>query len=129
MILLSHIISYDIWYYILHIMLHNRHLYFLHKKHHKKRYNELTYLDAYSGEIIEMPLQSVGLLVPYVIIKKNNVILFSAFIYIFVRGLMEHDKRFIWLVGDHHILHHTYPNYNYGEKWIDNLVGTNKINI
>ena len=126
MLFMFHIISYDIWYYISHRILHHRNFYFIHKKHHSKLSNKLIYLDAYSGEIIEAPLQSIGILIPCIIINKNNIVLFNAFVYVFVRGLMEHDKRFIWLVGNHHLLHHTYPNYNYGEKWIDNLLGTIK---
>ena len=41
-----------------------------------------------------------------------------------IRGFMRHDNRCIWLIGNHHILHHKYPNYNYGEYWIDSICGT-----
>jgi sterol desaturase/sphingolipid hydroxylase (fatty acid hydroxylase superfamily) len=30
------------------------------------------------------------------------------------------------LVGDHHLIHHQYPNYNYGEVWLDQLCGTRR---
>ena len=42
-----------------------------------------------------------------------------------IRGMLRHDYRFIWLVGNHHLLHHKYPQYNYGEYWLDYLFGTN----
>jgi sterol desaturase/sphingolipid hydroxylase (fatty acid hydroxylase superfamily) len=38
---------------------------------------------------------------------------------------MRHDERCIWLIGNHHILHHKYPQYNYGEYWLDKLFKTN----
>lgn len=41
-----------------------------------------------------------------------------------VRGSLRHDVRFIWLVGNHHILHHKYLKYNYGDYWLDSLLST-----
>ena len=38
--------------------------------------------------------------------------------------MMRHDRRFIFIVGNHHLLHHKYQKYNYGEYWIDMLCGT-----
>jgi sterol desaturase/sphingolipid hydroxylase (fatty acid hydroxylase superfamily) len=38
--------------------------------------------------------------------------------------MMRHDKRFVWLIGDHHLLHHRDGRYNFGEGWIDSLCGT-----
>ena len=38
--------------------------------------------------------------------------------------MMRHDTRFVWLIGNHHILHHQYTNYNFGEYWLDKLGGT-----
>ena len=38
--------------------------------------------------------------------------------------MMRHDDRFTWLIGNHHLLHHKYPQYNYGEYWLDWLGGT-----
>jgi sterol desaturase/sphingolipid hydroxylase (fatty acid hydroxylase superfamily) len=45
-------------------------------------------------------------------------------IFLNVRGMMRHDDRMIFLIGNHHYLHHLYPNYNFGEYWIDSLCGT-----
>jgi len=35
------------------------------------------------------------------------------------------DHRFTWLIGNHHLLHHKYPPYNFGEYWIDKMFKTN----
>ena len=125
-----YIVSHDLWYYFFHRLLHTRHMYFIHKKHHKKLYSQFTYLDAYVGEIIEFPLETMGVCIPLLIkqeqIKENTYnIFFCALLFIFIRNLMQHDKKFIWLVGEHHLLHHKLPNYNYGECWIDKICGTN----
>lgn len=37
---------------------------------------------------------------------------------------MRHDHNFIWLIGNHHLLHHKNINYNFGEYWIDYLCNT-----
>jgi sterol desaturase/sphingolipid hydroxylase (fatty acid hydroxylase superfamily) len=41
-----------------------------------------------------------------------------------VRGMMRHDERFVWLIGNHHLLHHLHPQHNYGEYWLDRIGGT-----
>ena len=38
--------------------------------------------------------------------------------------MMRHDERCIWLIGNHHLLHHKYSQYNFGEYWLDALCGT-----
>jgi hypothetical protein len=40
------------------------------------------------------------------------------------RGAMRHDHRFTPWIGNHHILHHKYPRFNFGEFWIDACFGT-----
>ena len=40
------------------------------------------------------------------------------------RGYMRHDHRYSFLIGNHHLLHHKNPKYNFGEYWIDSLFGT-----
>jgi sterol desaturase/sphingolipid hydroxylase (fatty acid hydroxylase superfamily) len=47
-----------------------------------------------------------------------------AWIIIMFRGLARHDNRCSWLIGNHHILHHKYPKYNFGEYWLDLTFGT-----
>ena len=41
-----------------------------------------------------------------------------------LRGMMAHDRRWTFLIGNHHLLHHKYGNCNYGQYWIDTLCGT-----
>jgi len=120
-----YIVSHDVWYYIFHRLLHTKYFYYIHKKHHKKIHNQLTYLDAYVGEIIEFPLETMGICGPLLIQENTHYIFFCALLFIFIRNLMQHDERFIWLVGNHHLIHHKLPNYNYGEYWIDKMCGTN----
>jgi len=43
--------------------------------------------------------------------------------------MLRHDNRFIWLIGNHHILHHKHPKYNFGEYWLDKLFQTDYPNL
>lgn len=38
--------------------------------------------------------------------------------------MLRHDYRCSWLIGNHHLIHHMHPNYNYGEYWLDYLFNT-----
>ena len=125
--ILYHILFYDIWFYISHVLLHHPRLYHLHKTHHKEKYEKLKYYNAYDGDFIENIIQPIGICIPFVFqpIQINPFII--ACIIVHIRGLMRHDHRCIWIIGEHHLLHHKYKKYNYGEYWIDWLCGTNKI--
>ena len=57
-------------------------------------------------------------------LNYNLYSLLVALLFLNIRGMMRHDHRFVWLIGNHHILHHKYPQYNFGEFWIDKLCGT-----
>lgn len=125
LIILLLILSYDIWFFISHIILHYNFLYSkIHFIHHQKKYNTLILYDAYEGHHLESIIQSLGLFIPYLIIDISLIELLIAGFITNLRGLLRHDNRFSWLIGNHHLLHHKYPNYNYGEFWIDNLCGT-----
>lgn len=39
--------------------------------------------------------------------------------------MLRHDHRFVWLIGNYHILHHKHNHYNFGEYWLDCLFKTN----
>lgn len=118
------ILSYDIWFYISHIILHTNKFYYIHKYHHSIKYDDINYTDTYKSDNIEIVLQGISVLFPYIYINFDIYSFLFAITFINIRGLMRHDKRFVWLVGDHHLLHHKYHNYNYGEPWIDYLCST-----
>jgi sterol desaturase/sphingolipid hydroxylase (fatty acid hydroxylase superfamily) len=117
-----YIVYYDIFYYFLHRLLHTKYLYNIHKIHHKK--NIPNYLDYYNIHLLEYPLTSIGLLIAIYIYKIYIYQLIMAIIFINTRGILIHDKKFINLVGDHHLIHHKYYKYNYGEYWLDFTFGT-----
>ncbi len=123
------VVSYDIWFYLSHILLHQSYFYkMIHKLHHEVDYRKIKYTDAYVGHFIEGPFQGLGVLVPFMFMDMNYHhihILFISLIIINIRGMLRHDNRWIWLIGNHHILHHKYPQYNYGEYWLDYIFGTN----
>ena len=120
------IISYDIWFYVSHIILH-KYLYNIHNIHHSVNSNNMTYLDTYVGHYFENIFQGIGILFPLFFIQFCIYSFYSfiiSFIIINIRGMLRHDHRVIWLIGEHHILHHKYPKYNFGEFWLDYLFST-----
>jgi lathosterol oxidase len=119
-----HILCYDLWFYITHIILHHPNVYFIHKIHHKKKYSQLTYIDTNEAHYIEHIMQPLGIFIPCFISKTHFIYLFVSFSIVGTRALMRHDERCSWLIGNHHLIHHKYPHYNYGEYWIDYLCGT-----
>ena len=123
-IILLHIMCYDIWYYISHLFLHNQRLYFIHKIHHKKLHLELNYLDSMKAHHIENIVQPLGIFFPCILYKTTITKFMVSFLFICFRAFMKHDKRASFLTGNHHLLHHNYPKYNFGEYWIDKCCGT-----
>ena len=69
-IILIDLLLYDILYYFTHVFVHNN-IYFVHKLHHNKRYYNLTFLDAYSGDLIEKPIEIVCVFIPYYVTKMG----------------------------------------------------------
>jgi len=122
-IFILYILYYDILYYFLHRLLHTKYFYYnIHKIHHKK-FN-IKYYDYYTIHILELPLTSVGLLLAIYLYKLYIYQLLFSIIFINIRGIMMHDKRCIFLVGEHHLTHHKYLKCNYGEYWLDYIFGT-----
>jgi sterol desaturase/sphingolipid hydroxylase (fatty acid hydroxylase superfamily) len=120
-----HMFFYDIWFYISHVLLHQPKWYIMiHKIHHKKSYDELVYSDTNEGHIVEHVVQPLGFFVPCFISGWSYKEFILAYLIIAARALMCHDYRCSWLIGNHHLLHHKYRNYNYGEYWIDCICGT-----
>lgn len=83
-----------------------------------------TFLDTHKGHIVEAVGQSIGFLFPVLIYTYTIHDIGIAAAFVGVRGLMRHDARCVFLIGNHHLLHHRYPSYNFGEYWIDYLCGT-----
>lgn len=126
MIFLFHIFSYDIWFYVSHILLHK--IDYLHKMHkiHHEEFNHfgMTFLNGMHYHIFEVPFQNIGFFVPLLFLPFSRKSFFKAMCFISFRTLVRHDQRWTHVVGNHHILHHDYPDYNFGEFWLDYLFGT-----
>jgi sterol desaturase/sphingolipid hydroxylase (fatty acid hydroxylase superfamily) len=125
LLIFLHIFCYDVWYYISHIILHKPKIYVLvHKTHHSTPTNKLHYTSAHVAHYAENIVQPLGIFVPCFIAEYSTTSLITSFIIISIRNALRHDDRFSWLIGNHHILHHKFVNYNFGEYWIDCLCGT-----
>ena len=118
-----YILTYDVWFYLSHIILH-KHFYKIHRIHHGIEHNRMLYTDTYTAHYIESPFQGLGYLLPLLFVPFNLFDMLLSLGIINLRGMLRHDHRFIWLIGNHHILHHKHPTYNFGEYWIDRLLGT-----
>jgi len=81
-------------------------------------------MDTYLGHPVEDVIQGAGMFLPCLFYKYTIMDLAIAFVLLNIRGLMRHDERFVWLIGNHHLLHHKYPKYNFGTYWIDALFCT-----
>jgi sterol desaturase/sphingolipid hydroxylase (fatty acid hydroxylase superfamily) len=123
---LLYLTCYDIWFYFVHRLMHTKYLYFIHKIHHKK----LTplYYDYYTIHILELPLQSIGIICPVYFYKLHIFQLICVILFINLRGIMEHDISFPFFISNHHLMHHRISKYNYGEHWLDYLFGTLYVN-
>ena len=117
-----HVIGYDIWFYISHLLLHTRLGWRFHKTHHEVTHPRFT--DTYTGHPLEGPFQSLGFLFPLAFYSLHYPAAAAALLFVNARGLARHDDRTIWLIGNHHLLHHEDPRTNFGEYWLDRLCGT-----
>ena len=113
------IFIYDINFYITHILLH-KYAYHIHTIHHDS-YNILSWRTTYKAHIIENILQNYVFLVLYMYGSKHIIL---AYLYISIRGLLNHEPRCRFIFNNHHINHHKYRNCNYGEYYIDYLCNT-----
>lgn len=122
LLFLFHILSYDVVFYITHLLLHSKNLYWIHKKHHEKV--NPTFLDTYYDHWLESPIQGFGFIVPYAFVAFDPVQSVCALAVINARGVLSHDPRGSFITGDHHLIHHQLSNCNYGQYWIDYLMDT-----
>ena len=64
--------------------------------------------------------------IPFIFYSINIKIFIIILCILNIRGMLRHEsnKYAVYIIGNHHLLHHKYPNYNYGEYWIDYICGT-----
>jgi len=122
LLFLFHILSYDVLFYMTHLLLHKKEFYWIHKKHHENV--DPTYLDTYHDHWLESPIQTSGFLIPYMFLEFDPIQTSCALVVLNIRGMLAHDPRGSFLVGDHHLVHHKLSNCNYGQYWIDYLMNT-----
>jgi lathosterol oxidase len=116
------IVSYDIWFYISHIILHSPIFYKFHSEHHINEFP--SFIDTYTGHPLEGPFQGMGALLPFCVYEYSILDILIILSILNIRGMMRHDDRCSFIIGNHHLLHHRFPTCNFGEAWIDHLCGT-----
>ena len=114
------IVSYDLWNYFIHRLLHTKYLYVYHKLHHATL--ETKWQDTFRASLLENSVSCIGSIFPVFFIQYTWVDLIVANIICFVKGVAYHDPRFAF--SDHHLKHHRTGICNYGEYWIDWLFQT-----
>lgn len=125
------IVGYDLWFYFVHRAFHTKLLYKYHKIHHT--HGKLESKQAVKAHIVEDLVTYFGSFYIYIIFNKTfsikSLIISNA--YTSIRGYIQHSPelvkyRIIQLVfgDDHHVIHHEKFNYNFSQKWIDDLFGT-----
>ena len=122
---LTHVIGYDIWFYLSHRALHTQMLWPVHRIHHERR--DPVWTDTYHGHWAETALQCLGFFVPWAFTFFWPVswwVAGAALFSVNVRGILHHDRRLTWLVGDYHVVHHRRPGVNFGQPWLDWIFGT-----
>ena len=122
---LVHVIGYDVWFYLSHLALHTRALWWIHRRHHERR--EPVWVDTYHGHWLESVMQGGGFFVPLALWRLSELswtAAAAALLFVNVRAMLHHDSRGSWLVGDYHLVHHRRPNVNFGQPWLDWLGGT-----
>ena len=117
------ILGYDVWFYVSHVLLHNYAYKRIHHVHHSVDPKAMRYQDTYVAHWAEGPLQCLGVVPPLLYFGCNGSSV-SAAVLLQLRGVARHDPRSTWWIGNHHLLHHKYPRYNFGEYWLDCLFGT-----
>lgn len=121
-----YVFFYDVWFYFSHIMMHKvEPLRKIHMSHHTVFYKQMTFLDAYTGHLIETPLQSLGFLLPLLFRDFVWCPFVVSVVFVNARNMVRHDFYYsVKYFGNHHIIHHKYYYCNFGEYWIDRLFQT-----
>ena len=120
----SCVVSYDLWFYVAHRLLHTPLLYArYHSQHHQHK--RPTYRETFVASTVENCVSGLGILVPLLCCPTVSIPAFAAaYLYCFVRGVLRHDSRASWLVGDHHLVHHMEPATNFSSYYVDAIFST-----
>ena len=113
------IYCYDIWFYLSRVLMHN---FTFHFHDYNPSINYYTYKYEYYYQI--MVIECLGFLVPLIYIDQQPIHILLSIFLITLRGRLRQSEQFVWLIGNHHILHHKYPQYNFGAYWLDRGFGT-----
>ncbi len=113
------IFMYDVNFYISHVFLPT-YAYHIHAIHHDSN-DILSWHSTYRAHIIENILQNYVFFILYICGSEHLIL---SYICICIRGLLNHEPRCRVIFNNHHIVHHTYKNCNYGEYYIDYLCST-----
>lgn len=119
------VVSYDVWFYVVHRLLHTPQLYAkYHSQHHQHK--RPTYREAFVASTVENCVSGLGIFAPLIGHPTFSLPAFGvAYLYCFIRGVLRHDFRASWLVGDHHLVHHLHPHKNFSSYYVDVIFGTN----
>ena len=114
------VFCYDVWFYLSNVIIHK----FM-TEYHKEQPINYTYKYEYFHLLL---IKSLGLLIPFMKLRTSAIYepihLIAAVGFVTIRGKLRQDNRFVWIIGNHHLLHHKYPHYNFGEMWLDELFDT-----
>ena len=121
---LACVVCYDVWFYVVHRLLHTPRLY---AKYHSQHHQHMrpTYRETFVASTAENCVSGLGIFVPLLNCSTFSLPVFAAaYLYCLVRGVLRHDSRASWLVGDHHLIHHLQPNKNFSSYYVDVIFGT-----
>ena len=127
-IIMTYIIT-DIWFYHIHIMMHQKQLYWTHKLHHEfPQPYALTALYCSYYEAIFLNTFAAGL--PVVVLQLSPICAYLWFFISAADSVLSHSGLNIpYIIDDYHDLHHKHFQYNYGISHLfDNIYNTRYIN-
>lgn len=118
-----YVVAYDAWFYAAHRVLHIPWVYKrYHWQHHVHTHPEWG--DTFTAHAVENAVSGLGILAPYLGGGCSGMGLLAAWAFCLARGVARHDARCAWLVGTHHLRHHTMKGKNFSSYYMDWLCGT-----
>ena len=113
----------DIFFYFTHYLLHNKYLYFFHKKHHEIK--EPIGMTALYAHIVDYYFSNlIPVLLPMVILSSTYVTI-HLWIFLSILSTIIESHTSYENLSNFHLNHHKYFNCNYGVGGkLDKLLGT-----